>query len=318
LVRNLTLSLADRLTPSAGIFKRFQHRVLIPDGVGAGNAARVMACPQLTGPLAMALRDTHPDWLLPGLGNFPDNRATLLATDGAFLEAFLAGANHEMNREFLWREYPTDQRGTPFRYFWPRPDRSPDIPPITEWDAATELGRNGAKGGPDLESMTVLLVRGELLHRYPRTLAYAAKGILANNKSTFDPDETNWMPPDFALNLDDRTTAFAYNLDPGLIRSSPANPAGYYFVFSEPITGPRFNFDTDGKPMAVWADLDWGQVIDARGFAFGGKAVPTPPKPFDPQGAAWNNDAADIARIAFARPVRIAYHADELLAPPGA
>ena len=30
----------------------------------------------------------------------------------------MVGLNHEMARELLWREYPTDQRGTYFRQFW--------------------------------------------------------------------------------------------------------------------------------------------------------------------------------------------------------
>ena len=30
----------------------------------------------------------------------------------------MVGLNHEMARELLWREYPTDQRGSYFRQFW--------------------------------------------------------------------------------------------------------------------------------------------------------------------------------------------------------
>ncbi len=41
--------------------------------------------------------------------------ATLLRTNNRFIEAYLVGLNHEMGRELLWREYPTDQRGTYFR-----------------------------------------------------------------------------------------------------------------------------------------------------------------------------------------------------------
>jgi hypothetical protein len=103
-----TVALTESLLPSIGIFKRFQGRVQIPGSLGLEKTDRVMACPQFTAPLAMALKIAHPDWLLPGLGNFPDNSVTVLKADGAFVEAFLAGANHEMNREFLWRGYPTD------------------------------------------------------------------------------------------------------------------------------------------------------------------------------------------------------------------
>ena len=30
----------------------------------------------------------------------------------------MVGLNHEFARELLWREYPTDQRGSYFRQFW--------------------------------------------------------------------------------------------------------------------------------------------------------------------------------------------------------
>jgi hypothetical protein len=38
-------------------------------------------------------------------------------------------------------------------------------------------------------------------------------------------------------------------------------------------------------------------------------SAPTDPGPTP----AWDHDAADIGRIAFARPFRVGYHADELL-----
>ena len=40
---------------------------------------------------------------------------------GRFVEAFMVGLNHEMNHELVWRTYPTDQRGTPFRRFFGAP-----------------------------------------------------------------------------------------------------------------------------------------------------------------------------------------------------
>ena len=57
--------------------------------------------------------------MIPGLGLIkrPD-MATLLETNNRFIEAYLVGLNHEMARELLWREYPTDQRGTYFNSFW--------------------------------------------------------------------------------------------------------------------------------------------------------------------------------------------------------
>jgi len=321
-VQVTTASISDTvgaaLQPGAQILKRLGGRVKIPARLGGGQATgAVMACPQFTAPLALALLREHPEYLLPGLGNFPDDRVTLLIANGAFVEAFLAGANHEMNRELLWRGYPTDQRGTPFQRFWPRPDGTPDIPPITAWPLATPLGANGAALGPDIETMVVLLVRGEVLRRYPRTIVYAAPGMINGDKLALNM-AAQWTPPLFLLPLDAETTVFAFNLSPADVHSNiAAGKAGSYFVFSEPVTGPRFRFGAGAAgPPQIWADLAWDSVPSARGFAIAGEDLAPPAQENAPDSARWNRDAADIARIAFARPFRIAYHADELLARP--
>ena len=44
----------------------------------------------------------------------------LLETNARFVHAYMCGANHAFAGELLWREYPTDQRGTYFRRFWDR------------------------------------------------------------------------------------------------------------------------------------------------------------------------------------------------------
>ncbi len=314
---SLASVLSDALVPSLRILRRFGGRVTVPDTLGGNaGATKVMACPQFTAPLAMALLSKHKEWLLPGLGNFPDDRVTLVFTNGAFVEAFLAGVNHEMNRELLWREYPTDQRGTPFRYFWPRPDRNPDIPPITSWNLSTPLGENSANNGLDVENMVVLLVRGELMHRYPNTIVYAAPGVINADNTLGLNTAVDWTPPQFLIKLDGRTTAFAYPLTRAGVQSNiPAGNAGYYFVFSEPITGPRFRFSpTPTVPLQLWSDLDWGTVPQARGFAVAGLDLAPPSGETGAGAARWNNDSADTARIAFARPFRVGYHADQLLA----
>ena len=46
------------------------------------------------------------------------NSITLMETNQRFIEAYMVGLNHEFARKLLWREYPTDQRGSYFRQFW--------------------------------------------------------------------------------------------------------------------------------------------------------------------------------------------------------
>ena len=41
-----------------------------------------------------------------------------METNQRFIEAYMVGLNHEFARKLLWREYPTDQRGSYFRQFW--------------------------------------------------------------------------------------------------------------------------------------------------------------------------------------------------------
>ena len=76
----------------------------------------------------------------------------------------MIGANHEMGRELLWQGLPTDQRGTPFQHFWQRLDRAEDIAPIHRW-LAVPLGAQ-----PWSTAMLVLLIRGQLLERFPDTV----------------------------------------------------------------------------------------------------------------------------------------------------
>lgn len=312
---SLASILLQQLLPSRRIIQRLDGRITVPPGLGGGNTTRpVMAYPQLTAPLALSLIKEHPEYLLPGLGNFPDDRVTLMIASPAFVEAFLAGANHEMNRELLWREYPTDQRGTPFQSFWPRPDRSPDIPPMTQWPLMTELGDNGPANGPDRENMVVLLVRGELLRRFPQLIVYAAPAMIVNGVPTLNTDVRLWTAPIFLLPLDSKTTVFAYPFSPSEVHSnSSLGNAGMYFVFSEPVAGPRFNFDEpSASPPTQWTDLDWSRVPANRGFAVAGKAVDPETLANLPASPSWNHDANDIARIAFARPYRVAFFADKL------
>src|SRR5262249_51624240 len=157
-----------------------------------------------------------------GLEKFPQGVAAFV-TNWPFVESFLVGLNHEMARKLLWNGYPADQRGTYFRYFWDirtRTDGSSDgdVGPIHRWTAA--LGQNRAHAADRL----VLLVRGELIRRYPNVVVYA---VLAepDGHGGRQPGATEKhpiffasVPPDVAL--------FGFELDPVDARGNP----GWFFV----------------------------------------------------------------------------------------
>ncbi|MBK9435840.1 MAG: hypothetical protein IPN52_12300 [Micrococcales bacterium] len=85
-------------------------------------------------------------YLVPGVGDIPDESVGLLETNPRYVESLLVGANHELSREFLWREYPAQLHDTWFQQFWNAP--APDINPIGEWTPHTELGARPARPGP--------------------------------------------------------------------------------------------------------------------------------------------------------------------------
>jgi hypothetical protein len=103
-----------RLTAGSG-----RNWWLRPDWFADGRVEPVMAHPRFNYPMYEPLHRYDRDWMVPGAGLIerPD-MATLLQTNNRFIEAYLTGLNHEMARELLWCEFPTDQRGTYFSSFW--------------------------------------------------------------------------------------------------------------------------------------------------------------------------------------------------------
>jgi hypothetical protein len=148
----------------------------------------VMAYPDIKEPMYLPLSQINDELLAPNLGLIPPNTVTLMLTNPPFIEAYMAGVNHELARELLWREYPTDCRGSPFRQFWdvssvPTPGltgadrarRLKDIKPLHEWLADAELGENANPLRGFSGEGVVLALRGDLLKRYPNTMVYAQR-----------------------------------------------------------------------------------------------------------------------------------------------
>jgi hypothetical protein len=77
-----------------------------------------MAYPEFDIPMYKPLIDISADLFLPNINYVSQNSISLLETNQEFIEAYMVGLNHEFARELLWREYPTDQRGSYFRQFW--------------------------------------------------------------------------------------------------------------------------------------------------------------------------------------------------------
>ncbi|MFD0260551.1 hypothetical protein ACFVH7_20070 [Kitasatospora indigofera] len=291
----LAARLADRVTLAG------EPLVALPEQV----ADPVMACPDFPAAMALALKESEPDWFLPGSAAVPDDRAVLLKANGPFIAAFMVGANDELNREMRWREYPTDLRGSPFTHFWPRPDGLADIPPVHGWAPDGALGSHLAL---DADGLDVLLIRGRLVRRYPG-LVVAAVPPAAVRRPDLDPD--HWLAPVMVLPMDERTCAYAFQLPPG------EQILDWWIVLAENGRRLRFGYDTapgTGDGMQTWDDLNWERV-QAGGFASLG-AMPRP-EPVEERehprvnGRPWN--AADVARVTLQRPFRLLRSARSLI-----
>jgi hypothetical protein len=207
-----------------------------------------MAAPAFIRPMYEALDDYDRNWLIPGLAKLPEpDLVTLLRTNVEFIEAFLVGLSHEFARKLLWRGYPTDQRGTYFRRFW-NGDRDELVPDIHQF-APTPLGGHivlepsPRPGGQPRADLVVLLVRGELIRRYPEAIVLALRAKDWSKPPQFadaaaDPDSMATilfhgpLPPDGVL--------VGFDLTPDDVLAQP-----WWFIVAEHPAAPRF-----GRPSA--------------------------------------------------------------------
>jgi len=273
--------------------------------------APIMVGPVLDRPLYLDLAAFDPNRFLPGAGRIPDNVITLLETNPRFVESFMVGANHEFNRELLWRRYPTDRRGTAFRKFWDRVDDGDDIEPIHVWPGASRLGANS---GGDTDGSIVLLVRGQLLRRYPNTVVYA---VAATADHRIDPAATA-IAPVFAGLLDPDIAFVGFDMDVDAAKAG----TGTMFVLQEQPAEPRFGLDVPTTPTAIgvpgtWAGLTWDHVGNAPGSFLDVTVLPAgserPLSDTAPATARFGSDAGHMAAITFQRPFRAAVHSSEVL-----
>ena len=210
----------------------------------------------------------------------------------------MVGLNHEMARELLWREYPTDQRGTPFRAVLgrtrgPLPSRarrrrsgasgcstsrrSTPGPRSRRW-ATTTTARPGEK-----DDELVLVIRGELLKKYPTAVIYAHRAewrpahggtsTRPRSASSIDLDPGRHRPaagqsrlPLYEAKVEPDIYFFGFDLTADEARGEsgehPATtPAGSSCSRNGPATRGSAWTSTASGTLQVWNDLAWPDVL---------------------------------------------------------
>jgi hypothetical protein len=282
----LKTTLLTRLDPVSTVPRRMQALInfsarlqwQLPDPLEP-----IMAAPEFPQPMYVPLRDESADYVLPGVELIPPDTLGLLVTNHAFIEAYMVGLNYEMARQLLWNDYPTDQRGSYFRQFWDVSAYVPqqgvptdptqlqellkDIPPIHTWRPLTvPLGQHPNRTDVVLNNV-VLLVRGELFKRYPNAIVYAGKAK-RDSEGQRVLDETDERYPIFRGTLPTDITFLGFNLSVDDARGgTPASPEGFFFVFQEQPSEPRFGLEPneDATPIAHWAELAWTNFAPGAG-----------------------------------------------------
>ncbi len=300
----ITAGLAPQVTAPQRFYARIASAagpVTPPSAAGAS----VIPGPVFPQPMYEALRELSADYLLPGVERIDADSVMLLASNPRFIQAYMLGLNHELAGELLWREFPGDLRHTYFTAFWDTRGSAQPFTQLSEihtWGASSSLGDNFAGGSSQL----VLLVRGELLQRYPDALIYAIRAKTPNSLG----DETKF--PLFRGRIEPDITFLGFDLTAPQARGGSSDP-GWFFAIQEQPGAPRFGMDeTRAKPLLTWNDLGWNDVTTAPGSYLKLEDLSSPPPP----GPVWGFNAAHMAGILRQRPVRVAMHARVLL-PPG-
>ncbi|HEX3250162.1 MAG TPA: hypothetical protein VHS05_12095 [Pyrinomonadaceae bacterium] len=346
--------LRQALNPSLTIPRRAEFILKIPPAIKAGyllpqqTLVTVMAHPIFTQPMYQPLRDISSEFLCPNLELIPNNTISLMQSNQRFIEAYMVGLNHEMGCELLWGEFPTDQRGSYFRQFWDVGDvvnRDPnktraqleesllDIEKLHEWESESALGTHAQRplpaGGNTDDSNVVLVVRGDLLKKYPTVVIYAqrARWTQENGRNVRVLDEsdpaTRIKHPIFKAEIEPDIRFLGFDLIKKEAKGSAefeVNDPGWFFVLQERPGEPRFGLDikspeSEEKPTS-WNGVAWEHLSNQQTLDFVDVAanVPDLGVMIDPdKDFIWGRNAADMAYILYQVPVMVAFHAADML-----
>ena len=313
-----------------------------------------MAYPKFDLPMYKPLADHSAELFLPNINFITQNSISILETNQEFIEAYMVGLNHEFARELLWREYPTDQRGSYFRQFWetsgymdteptdrtaitaryaailapPAPAQArivpdlqeyydklkssapvdndfleeakakilkeelKDIKPIHTWPNGSDLGdHDNREENGDKENEVVLVIRGELLKKYPTAVIYAHRAqwrtkeengveVIDNTQERLPVELTEAQsenPPTdiiksplYEAKVDPDIYFFGFDLTveeaKGGTGENPDDDPGWFFAIKERPGEPRFGLDVGGtenmesNELELWNDFGWDSL----------------------------------------------------------
>lgn len=356
------------LDPNLTLPRLVLNQIVIPARIAAQlreTFTEAMAYPAIDTPMYKPLVGISSELFLPNINFVSQNSISLLETNQKFIEAYMVGLNHEFARELLWREYPTDQRGSYFRQFWDVSsflnqdnlndedfrEMLRDIPPMHRWSRYSNLGEHdNRETAGETEEELVLVIRGELLKKYPTAVIYAHRArwqrkedgqIDATKERILDETEPvadRIKTPLYGAKVHPDINFFGFDLTvaeaQGGTGQNQSDDPGWFFVIKERPGEPRFGLDIkrDGA-INVWNDLSWEdalpggapgdylQITDATAAIVlqdpsGNPEAQEKTEQYqEDKHITWSKDlnAAELAYILYQVPVLVAVHACEML-----
>ena len=217
----------------------------------------ILAYPIFPEPAYHYLKMFSEKFFIPCVDELPDHSVALFLSNEAFTEAYLCGMNTEMGRELLWREYPTDQRGSYFRKFWDSETTAEDIhkknffdiKPLHTWTG----GKLGSHHEDSKTGLLLFLIKGNLLKQFPSTQVF-----LHRAKGTYNAAaKTGTLAFDFSLAEEFRITKpiiQAYMREDIYLvgfkmefNRAVGNPSigdyGYFLAFKEDVQDLNFDYE---------------------------------------------------------------------------
>lgn len=188
------------------------------------------------------------------------------------------------------------------------------MPEIHRWPGGGALGTNLDAGADDQQ--LVLLIRGEVMQRYPGTVIYASPAVDAAT-----PGEEKRHPV-FRAALGPDITCLGFDLTADEVRGGEDGP-GWFFVLEQPPAQPRFGLDEgaetgrDPSTLTSWNQLTWGDVVEGDEDLAALSHVKVAGRLLGHRiaGLKWGRNAGHMAAITLQRPVRVLLHGSRLLTP---
>ncbi len=195
-----------------------------------------------------------------------------------------ADATEEEINEKLQEEIRKSLKDIPKIHIWKKDSNLGDHDHREDYKQA-KLAESSTGGGSDEEDKNevVLVIRGELLKKYPTAVIYAHKaewqktnGEIDNSKERIltplshaeadDPPRTKVKTPLYEAKAEPDIYFFGFDLDVLTAKGGSGEPGdtepGWFFVIQERPGEPRFGLDINREgDINVWNDLTWGDVV---------------------------------------------------------